>query len=188
MTHAKLTSNWLPFLLLAMIAFSCKSEPKESDFTKATREVFFDASLLTTYDAALATYKKNPNLVDAKLFDSTASETEASHQFIFQKHPFVKEGLKAGSLYISRLPNDSAGFRQVIYFQSKEDGLKSFQSLDAKLRKPAMLVTTSDSTNKKVVMYAADKSDIIHGVLAELVTDSADRPAVLTLNVVKNQY
>lgn len=187
MKHAKLTRGFLPFIMVTLIAISCKQEPKESDFVKATREVFFDARLLTTYDDALSTYKKNQNLVDAKLFDSSAPESEASHQFIFQKHPFVKEGLKAGSLYVSRLPNDSAAFRQVIYFQSKEDGLKSFQSLDAKLRKPAMLVTTSDSTNKKVVMYAADKSDIIHGVLAELVTDSADRPAVLTLNVVKNQ-
>jgi hypothetical protein len=175
-------------VLLISVLISCNSEPKESEFTKTAREVFFGVDFSGKYEDALSYYKGNSNLVDVKMFDSAAAGSESSHQFIFQKHPLVKEGLKAGTVYVSRDLNDSASFRQVFYFVTKQDALRSFQQIDARLRKPSTQVVTSDSVNKKVVMYAADRSDVIHGILADLVSDSADQPAVLTLNLVKNHY
>jgi hypothetical protein len=175
-------------LLLIPVLISCNSEPKESEFTKTAREVFFGVDFSGKYDDAVSYYKGNKNLVDVKMFDSTVAGAELKHQFIFQKHPLVKEGLKAGSIYLNRDPDDSASFKQVFYFLTKDDALKSFQEIDAKLRKSANHVVTSDTADRKLVIFTAPKSDLVQGIMANLVFDSAENISVLTLNLIKNPH
>jgi hypothetical protein len=187
MNHAKMIRGLFSGLILSVVLISCNSAPEESEFTKTAREVFFDVDLSIKYDDALSYYKSNSNLVDVKMFDSTRPGAESKHQFIFQKHPLVKQGLKAGSLYVYRRMDDSANFQQTMYFLSQEDALKSFQAIDQHLRKSANHVVTSDSADRKMVIYSAGNSDHFKAIIANLGVDSLEGQAQLKLNLVKSQ-
>jgi hypothetical protein len=187
MTLTKTLSRLFPTLAVILILISCNSKPEESEFTKSAREMFFDADLASKYEDAVNYYKGNSNLVDVKLFDSAQQVPDSKHQFIFQKHPMVKEGLKAGSLYVSRGMDDSAKFEQVLYFVSKEDAQRSLQAIDQKLRKSANHVVTSDSADRKMVIYSAGKPDLLSGIVVNFITDSAENQAQLKLNLVKSR-
>jgi hypothetical protein len=187
MNHRNLIHFLLSGFLLTSVLISCKSEPEESEFTKAAREVFFDVNFSSKYEDALSYYKSNGNLVDVKMFDSARVASDSRHQFIFQKHPLVKQGLKAGSLYVIRRMDDSTNLEEIMYFLNPENAQQSFQAIDQKLRKYANHVVTSDSADRKMVIYSAGKSDPFQAVIANLGVDSLEGQAQLKLNLVKSQ-